>query len=137
MAGGAYRVFFREQRMRRVMMKSKIHRVTVTETNLEYEGSLTVDEELLEAADILPNEQVHVWDVTNGSRLITYALVGKRGSGIVCVNGAGAHLIKPGDLVIVATYATLKDKDARRYKPLIVLVDASNRLKKIPKSERE
>jgi aspartate 1-decarboxylase len=123
--------------MRRVMMKSKIHRVTVTEANLDYEGSLTIDEELLEAADILPNEQVHVWDVTNGNRLITYALVGKRGSGIVCVNGAGAHLIKPGDLVIVATYATMKDKDARRYKPLVIFVDADNRLKKLPKPDRD
>jgi aspartate 1-decarboxylase len=124
-------------RMRRVMMKSKIHRVTVTESNLDYEGSLTIDEDLLEAADILQNEQVHVWDVTNGNRLITYALVGKRGSGMVCVNGAGAHLIKPGDLVIVATYATMKDKDAQRYKPLVVFVDADNRLKKLPKSERD
>jgi aspartate 1-decarboxylase len=123
--------------MRRVMMKSKIHRVTVTESNLDYEGSLTIDEDLLEAADILPNEQVHVWDVTNGNRLVTYALVGKRGSGIVCVNGAGAHLIKPGDLVIVATYASMKDKDARRYKPLVVFVDADNRLKKLPKPERD
>jgi len=123
--------------MRRVMMKSKIHRVTVTEANLDYEGSLTIDEELLEAADILANEQVHVWDVTNGNRLVTYALVGKRGSGIVCVNGAGAHLIKPGDLVIVATYASMKDKDARRYKPLVVFVDADNRLKKLPKPERD
>jgi aspartate 1-decarboxylase len=123
--------------MRRTMMKSKIHRVTVTETNLDYEGSLTIDEDLLEAADILPNEQVHVWNVTNGNRLITYALAGKRGSGVVCVNGAGAHLNKPGDLVIVATYATMKDKDARRYKPLVVLVDEKNRLKKLPNSERD
>jgi aspartate 1-decarboxylase len=126
---------FGRKRMRRVMMKSKIHRVTVTETNIDYEGSLTIDEDLLEAADILPNEQVHVWDVTNGSRLITYALVGKRGSGIVCVNGAGAHLIKTGDVVIVATYATMKDKDARRYKPLVVFVDENNREKKISKSD--
>ena len=123
--------------MRRLMMKSKIHRVTVTETNLEYEGSLTVDEDLLDAADILPNEQIHIWNVTNGNRIITYALVGKRGSGTVCVNGAGAHLIKPGDIVIVATYATMKDKDARRYKPLVVLVDEKNRVKKMPKGERD
>lgn len=118
-------------------MKSKIHRVTVTEANLDYEGSLTIDEDLLEAADILPNEQVHVWNVTNGNRLTTYALAGKRGSGIVCVNGAGAHLIKPGDLIIVATYTTLKDKEARRYKPLVVFVDADNRPKKLPKPERD
>ena len=90
--------------MKRMMMKSKIHRATVTETNLDYEGSLTIDEDLLHAADILPNEQIHVWDVTNGARLVTYALAGARGTGIVCVNGAGAHLIKPGDVVIIATY---------------------------------
>jgi aspartate 1-decarboxylase len=123
--------------MRRVMMKSKIHRLTVTEANLDYEGSLTIDEELLESADILPNEQVHVWNVTNGNRLITYALAGKAGSGTVGVNGAGAHLIKPGDVVIVATYASMKDKDARRYKPLVVLVDEHNRKKKLPKPEKD
>lgn len=118
--------------MRRTMMKSKIHRATVTESNLDYEGSLTIDEDLLDAADILPNEQVHVWDVTNGSRLTTYALAGKRGSGVICVNGAGAHLVKPGDLIIIATYVCMKDKDARRFKPLVVLVDSDNRLKSPP-----
>jgi aspartate 1-decarboxylase len=123
--------------MQRVMMKSKIHRLTVTESNLDYEGSMTIDEDLLKEADILPNEQVHVWDVTNGNRLVTYALVGKRGSGIVCVNGAGAHLIKPGDLVIVATYASMKEKDARRYKPLVVFVDEKNCLKKPPKTAKD
>ena len=115
--------------MKRVMMKSKIHRATVTETNLDYEGSLTVDEDLLDAADILPNEQIHVWDVTNGARLITYALVGQRGTGIVCVNGAGAHLIKPGDVVIIATYAEMKNRDAKRHTPLVVFVDDKNREK--------
>jgi aspartate 1-decarboxylase len=119
------------------MMKSKLHRLTVTEANLDYEGSLTIDEDLLEAADILPNEQVHVWNVTNGNRLTTYALVGKSGSGVVCVNGAGAHLIKPGDVVIVATYAIMKDKDARRFKPLVVLVDAGNRIKEKVKGKDE
>src|SRR5262245_10664243 len=115
--------------MKRMMMKSKIHRATVTETNLDYEGSLTIDEDLLEAADILPHEQIHVWDVTNGARLVTYALLGKRGSGMICVNGAGAHLIKPGDVVIIATYAEMKNKDAQRHKPLVVLVDDKNREK--------
>ena len=109
--------------MKRTMMKSKIHRATVTETNVDYEGSLTIDEDLLDAADILPNEQIHVWDVTNGARLVTYALVGQRGSGAVCVNGAGAHLVKPGDVVIIATYAEMKNRDAKRYKPLVVFVD--------------
>ena len=109
------------------MMKSKIHRATVTETNVDYEGSLTIDEDLLKAADILPNEQIHVWDVTNGTRLITYALAGPRGSGAICVNGAGAHVIKTGDLIIIATYAEMKNRDARRYEPLVVLVDEKNR----------
>jgi aspartate 1-decarboxylase len=111
------------------MLKSKIHRATVTETNLDYEGSLTVDEDLLEAADILPHEQIHVWDVTNGTRLITYALAGPRGSGTVCVNGAGAHLIQQGDIIIIASYTTLKTRDALRYKPVVVLVDEHNRVK--------
>lgn len=115
--------------MRRVMMKSKIHRATVTETNLDYEGSLTIDKDLLDAADILPNEQIHVWDVTNGARLVTYALEGKRGGGAVCVNGAGAHLIKPGDVVIIATYSTYREKEARRHEPLVVFVDGKNKVK--------
>jgi aspartate 1-decarboxylase len=109
------------------MMKSKIHRATVTETNVDYEGSLTIDEDLLRAADILPFEQIHVWDVTNGARLITYALVGERGSGAVCVNGAGAHLIKPGDVVIIATYAEMKNRAAKKHEPLVVFVDEKNR----------
>jgi len=111
------------------MLKSKIHRATVTETNVDYEGSLTIDEDLLEASDILPHEQIHVWDVTNGARLITYALPGQRGSGIIGVNGAGAHIIKTGDLIIIATYAEMKNRDARRYKPLVVLVDGKNRVR--------
>ena len=113
--------------MTRTMMKSKIHRATVTETNVDYEGSLTVDEDLLRAADILPHEQIHVWDVTNGARLITYALAGPRGSGTVCVNGAGAHLIKPGDVVIIATYAEMKNRAAKKHEPLVVFVDEKNR----------
>src|SRR5215213_144678 len=115
--------------MQRVMMKAKIHRATVTATDLDYEGSLTVDADLLDAADILPNEQIHVWDVTNGTRLITYSLAGERGSGEVRVNGAGAHLIKTGDIVIIATYATLDDREARTHEPVVILVDAKNRAK--------
>ncbi len=113
--------------MRRRMLKSKIHRATVTGTELDYEGSLTIDSDLLDAADILPNEQIHVWDVTTGARLVTYALPGDRGSGVVQVNGAGAHLIKPGDVVIIATFTTLRTKDAKKYEPTVVLVDAQNR----------
>ena len=113
--------------MRRVMMKSKIHRATVTDANLDYEGSLTIDADLMDAADILPNEQIHVWDVTNGTRLVTYALPGEPGGGQICVNGAGAHLIKPGDLVIIATYAEMREKEARKHEPTVILVDAKNR----------
>ncbi|MGL4420640.1 MAG: aspartate 1-decarboxylase, partial [Gemmataceae bacterium] len=103
--------------MRRTVLKSKLHRVTVTDTQLDYEGSLTIDEDLLDAADILPNEQIHVWDVTNGARIITYALLGERGSGIIRVNGGGAHLIKPQDVIIIATFTTLRTREARKYVP--------------------
>jgi aspartate 1-decarboxylase len=115
--------------MRRIMMKSKIHRATVTDAQLDYEGSITVDRDLLEAANILPYEQVHVWDVTNGSRIITYAIVGERGSGTICVNGAGAHLVKPGDLVIIATYAAMEDEESRTFTPVVVHVNEKNRKK--------
>ena len=117
--------------MRRLMMKSKIHRATVTDANLDYEGSLTIDADLMDAADILPNEQIHVWDVTNGTRLVTYALPGDRGGGQVCVNGAGAHLIKPGDLVIIATYAEMREREARGHEPTVILVDAKNRARRV------
>jgi aspartate 1-decarboxylase len=113
--------------MRRLMFKSKIHRATVTDTFVDYEGSLTVDQDLLDAADILPFEQIHVWDVTNGARLITYALSGERGSGVIQVNGGGAHLIKKGDLVIIATFTEMTTQRARRHEPLVVLVDELNR----------
>src|SRR5713226_8423945 len=99
--------------MRRSMLKSKIHRATVTHANVDYEGSLTLDADLLDAADILPFEEVHVWNVTRGTRLRTYAIVGERGSGVVCVNGAAAHLAEPGDVVIVATFAEMEDGEAR------------------------
>ena len=115
--------------MQRVMMKSKIHRATVTAADLHYEGSLTIDADLLEAADILPNEQIHVWDVTNGTRLITYALRGEPGSGEIQVNGAGAHLIHPGDIVIIATYGQFDEMELRGYEPLVVSVDEKNRVK--------
>src|SRR5918998_5775595 len=115
--------------MQRIMFKSKIHRATVTAANRDYEGSLTVDADLLDAADILPYEQIHVWDVSNGARLVTYALPGVRGSGVVCVNGAGAHLIRPGDLVIVATYSMMDTEEARKHRPTVVLVGEKNRIK--------
>ena len=121
--------------MQRLMFKSKIHRATVTAANRDYEGSLTVDADLLDAADILPYEQIHVWDVTNGARLVTYALPGARGSGEVCVNGAGAHLVKPGDLVIVATYTLMTGRKARKYQPTVVFVDAANKMREADEAE--
>jgi aspartate 1-decarboxylase len=115
--------------MRRVMFKSKIHRATVTQADLDYEGSVTIDANLLEAADILPNEQVHVWNVTRGTRLETYAMRGEAGSGVICINGAAAHLMKPGDLVIIATFADFDEAEARSHRPKVVLVDPANRIK--------
>ncbi|HLV21973.1 MAG TPA: aspartate 1-decarboxylase [Polyangiaceae bacterium] len=109
------------------VFKSKIHRATVTHADLDYEGSVTIDEDLLDAAEILPFEAVHVWNVTRGSRLVTYALAGPRGSGAVCVNGAAAHLNRPGDLVILATFADMTPEQARQHRPKVVRVDASNR----------
>jgi aspartate 1-decarboxylase len=114
--------------MRRSMLKSKIHRATVTHADVDYEGSLTLDADLLDAADIVPFEEVHVWNVTRGSRLRTYAMVGERGSGIVCVNGAAAHLATPGDLVIVATFAQLDESTLKDFQPRVVLVDQRNRI---------
>jgi aspartate 1-decarboxylase len=116
--------------MRRTMLKAKIHRATVTEADLNYDGSLTVDSTLLEAADILPYELIHVWDVTRGTRLITYAMPGEPNSGKICVNGAGAHLVHVGDLVIVAAFAELEAVEARSHKPTVVLVDDKNRIRK-------
>jgi aspartate 1-decarboxylase len=115
--------------MRRQVFKSKLHRATVTQADVDYEGSITVDENLLEAADILEYEAVHVWNVTRGTRLVTYALKGPRGSGVVCVNGAAAHLVAPGDKVIVATFTDLEDAEARAHKPTVVLLDDHNRIK--------
>lgn len=113
--------------MRLNVFKSKIHRATVTHADLEYEGSVTVDSDLLDAAEILPYEAVHIWNVTRGSRLMTYALPGPRGSGAICVNGAAAHLNKPGDLVILATFAEMSREEAQSYRPVVVRVDAQNR----------
>ncbi|HEX2872761.1 MAG TPA: aspartate 1-decarboxylase [Polyangiaceae bacterium] len=113
--------------MRLNVFKSKIHRATVTHADLEYEGSVTVDSDLLDAAEILPYEAVHIWNVTRGSRLMTYALPGPRGSGAICVNGAAAHLNKPGDLVILATFAEMTREEAQKHRPVVVRVDAENR----------
>ena len=109
------------------VFKSKIHRATVTHADLDYEGSVTVDSNLLDAAEILPYEAVHIWNVTRGTRLVTYALPGPRGSGAICVNGAAAHLNKPGDKVILATFADMTCAEARRHRPIVVRVDEQNR----------
>jgi aspartate 1-decarboxylase len=110
------------------MLKSKIHRATVTQADLHYVGSLTIDADLLDAADLLPGEQVAVVDVTNGARLETYVIAGERGSGVVGVNGAAAHLVQPGDLVIVISYALMDIAEAASYQPRVLFVDAKNRV---------
>jgi aspartate 1-decarboxylase len=114
--------------MIRTMFKSKIHRATVTEADLHYVGSCTVDEDLLDAADILPGEQVSIVDITNGARLETYVIPGERGSGVIGINGAAAHLVHPGDLVILISYAGMDDREARRHRPAIVHVDSRNQV---------
>lgn len=117
--------------MMRIMMKSKIHRATVTQPDLHYVGSVTIDAALMEAADLLEGEQVAIVDVTNGARIETYAIPGERGSGVIGVNGAAAHLVHPGDLVIIISYAGLSDAEARALKPSVVHVDAKNRIVKL------
>lgn len=109
-------------------MTSKIHRATVTDADLDYVGSVTVDADLLDAADLLPGEQVDICDCTNGNRLTTYVIAGERGSGQICVNGAAAHLVSPGDLVILIAYGQMSDAEARTYLPHVVFVDADNRI---------
>lgn len=113
--------------MRRTLFKSKIHRATVTDADLDYEGSVTIDAGLMRAADILPYEKVHIWNVTNGSRLETYALAGPEDSGVICINGAAARHAQRGDLVIIATFAEVDEAEARTFKPTVVRVDAKNR----------
>ena len=114
--------------MFRTMMKSKIHRATVTQADLHYVGSVTVDEDLLDAADLLAGELVHIVDVTNGARLETYTIAGERGSGVIGINGAAAHLVHPGDLVILIAYGQLDEKELGSYAPRVVFVDAANRV---------
>ena len=110
------------------MMKSKVHRATVTEANLEYQGSLTLDRDLMDAAGMIEYEQVHVLNINTGDRFVTYIIEGERGSGTVCLNGAAARLGQPGDLIIAITYAQMDAKEAAAYKPVMVHVDAQNRI---------
>jgi len=114
--------------MNRTMFKSKIHRATVTHADLHYVGSVTVDLDLLEAADILPGELVSIVDVTNGARLETYTIAGERGSGVIGINGAAAHLMHENDIVILITYAQMTTQEARAYEPRVVHVDRDNRI---------
>jgi aspartate 1-decarboxylase len=113
--------------MYRSMLRSKIHRATVTGADLHYEGSVTIDAELLARADILPHQEVEIWNVTNGERFRTYALPGQSGSGVVCINGAAARKVSRGDLVIIATFGWMPDADARAWEPKVVFVDDRNR----------
>ncbi|AYN38196.1 aspartate 1-decarboxylase [Streptomyces dangxiongensis] len=114
--------------MLRTMFKSKIHRATVTQADLHYVGSVTIDADLLDAADLLPGELVHIVDIANGARLETYVIEGERGSGVIGINGAAAHLVHPGDLVIIISYAQVTDAEARELRPRVVHVDAGNRI---------
>ncbi|HEY3751006.1 MAG TPA: aspartate 1-decarboxylase [Pseudonocardiaceae bacterium] len=114
--------------MLRSMLKSKIHRATVTTADLDYVGSVTVDEDLMDAADLLPGEQVAIVDVTNGARLETYVLTGQRGSGVIGINGAAAHLVHPGDLVILIAYGLMDRAEASAHRPRIVFVDDHNKV---------
>lgn len=112
--------------MRRTLLKSKIHRATVTQAEMGYVGSVTIDRDLLDAADVVEYEQVQIYDITNGHRLTTYAINGPRESGVVCINGAAAHLVNPGDLVIIASYAEYEEAEVRRHQPKVVHVDEHN-----------
>ena len=114
--------------MRRRMFLGKIHRATITHADLDYEGSVTIDKELMDAAGILENEEVHVWNVTRGTRLVTYALEGPVDSGVICVNGAAAHHMSPGDIAIIASFGEMSDEAAREHRPKVVLVDRKNRI---------
>jgi aspartate 1-decarboxylase len=113
--------------MFRTMMKAKLHRATVTEANLNYVGSITIDEDLMDLVDLLPNEKVQIVNNNNGARLETYTIPGPRGSGVICLNGAAARLVHPGDIVIIISYAMMSDEEARHNKPKIAVLDAANK----------
>jgi aspartate 1-decarboxylase len=117
--------------MQRFMLKSKIHRATVTDADLHYEGSISIDEKLLEEAAMVPYEKVEIYDVDNGERFSTYIIKGKRNSGTICLNGAAARKVAKGDLIIIATYVLVDEKEAKKWKPRCVLVDKKNKIKKV------
>ena len=115
----------------RKMLRAKIHRATVTHADLHYEGSITIPSELLEAADLLEHESVHVWNVTNGARFETYTVKGEAQSGTICINGAAAHHANPGDIVIIAAFGFIEERAARRHTPRVVFVDGDNQIKEL------
>ncbi len=117
--------------MERIILKSKIHRAKVTEADLNYEGSITIDRNLMDAAGLLPYEKVDIYNITNGERFSTYVIEGERGSGTICLNGAAARKVAVGDLIIIACYVTMSEEEARNHVPTIVLVDENNRIKEI------
>ena len=122
--------------MRRTMCKSKIHRATVTDADLAYEGSITLDPLLMEAADLIPYEHVHVLDVDNGARFETYVIRGEEGAGEVVLNGAAARLVQPGDTVIILSYASYDESELEDFRPRVVFVDAHNRIREAPRAEQ-
>ena len=115
--------------MFRTLLKSKIHRVAVTDCELHYEGSCAIDEDLMEAADICENEQIHIWNINNGERFITYAIRGQRGSGMISVNGSAARRAAVGDLIIIASFAQVHEEQVAAFQPKLVFVDQNNRIK--------
>ncbi|MEX2416241.1 MAG: aspartate 1-decarboxylase [Paenibacillaceae bacterium] len=121
--------------MLRTMMKSKLHRATVTEANLNYVGSITIDQDLMELVDVYENEKVQIVDNYNGARFETYVIPGPRGSGVICLNGAAARLVQPGDKIIIISYGMMTSDEARNYKPLIAILDENNQVVHITKEE--
>jgi len=122
--------------MFRTVFKSKLHRATVTQACLDYVGSITIDEDLMDAADILINEQVAVVDINNGERLETYAIPGPRGSGVICLNGAAARLVQPGDKVIIITYAVVDNQEAKTWKPTVAFLNDANQISELKNEEK-
>ncbi len=117
--------------MHRTLLKSKIHRATVTDANVDYEGSITIDRDIMDLADLQEYEQVHIYNITNGNRFSTYVIEGERKSGDICINGAAAHLAKSGDQVIIANYASYSENEASLHKPKLVYVNEDNSVKNI------
>jgi len=121
--------------MFRTLMKAKLHRATVTEADLHYVGSITIDEELMETVDILPHEKVQIVNNNNGARLETYVIAGPRGSGVICLNGAAARLVQPGDQVIIMTYAMMSEEEAKRHKPKVAVLGENNKILQLLEQE--